>query len=338
MIMNDIKFNCPYCKQSLEAPSDLQGMVLDCPSCSKKIKLPAPTVRTAPEVALQNVSVEMKRTASPLGIAALILGIAACFTCWIPFVGLLSIPLSMIGLLLGLIGIIVAGISKKTGFSYPISGIIICFFAVLIALSSTKGCSTAIKESDQKKKSTKQVVIDAPSRPHVAPQKETTESNPELKSTIEWANAANAVRQGDVKIQILNVRVGKVELESIMGSSQKSTADLLSIEIEVTNLSQAKKIDFTTWRGGDFTLGADCASLKDENENNYKRITFGASTPVGSIERESIYPQKAIRDVLIFEVPVDAAKTLRIEMPADNFGGEGKIRFEIPTETIRRDS
>lgn len=31
--MPDIKFNCPHCKQSLEAPDDMLGQLIDCPSC-----------------------------------------------------------------------------------------------------------------------------------------------------------------------------------------------------------------------------------------------------------------------------------------------------------------
>ena len=43
--MSDVTFNCPLCKQSLEAPSDMVGQIIDCPSCNKKIKVsPQPPV------------------------------------------------------------------------------------------------------------------------------------------------------------------------------------------------------------------------------------------------------------------------------------------------------
>ena len=87
--MSDIKFNCPHCKQSLEAPEDLLGQVLDCPSCNKKIQVPKSQMRAAPQAALQNVSVEIKRGANPMGIAALVLGILACLTCKIPIIGII---------------------------------------------------------------------------------------------------------------------------------------------------------------------------------------------------------------------------------------------------------
>jgi len=41
--MSHIKFACPYCSQSLEAPSDMAGETLSCPACQKQITVPRPT-------------------------------------------------------------------------------------------------------------------------------------------------------------------------------------------------------------------------------------------------------------------------------------------------------
>jgi|GEM_PF-6750609 len=41
--MSDIKFDCSWCGQSLEAPEDMGGEVLDCPSCKRRIKIPSAT-------------------------------------------------------------------------------------------------------------------------------------------------------------------------------------------------------------------------------------------------------------------------------------------------------
>jgi hypothetical protein len=40
--MPDINFDCPFCKQNLDAPEDMTGMNIECPSCSKAIRIPAP--------------------------------------------------------------------------------------------------------------------------------------------------------------------------------------------------------------------------------------------------------------------------------------------------------
>jgi ribosomal protein L37AE/L43A len=44
--MSDFKFNCPHCQQSLEAPKDILGTVIECPSCNGSIQLPAPQPQT----------------------------------------------------------------------------------------------------------------------------------------------------------------------------------------------------------------------------------------------------------------------------------------------------
>ena len=38
--MADIKFTCPHCPQPLEAPSDMEGETINCPSCLKQLVIP----------------------------------------------------------------------------------------------------------------------------------------------------------------------------------------------------------------------------------------------------------------------------------------------------------
>ena len=40
--MSDLAFNCPHCQQSLEAPEDMLGESIECPSCGGTIQIPAP--------------------------------------------------------------------------------------------------------------------------------------------------------------------------------------------------------------------------------------------------------------------------------------------------------
>ncbi len=77
--------------------------------------------------------------------------------------------------------------------------------------------------------------------------------------------------------------------------------------------------------------------LEDNFGNHYRQMTFGlGSTVDGQAENQSIYPGKAISDVLVFEAPIEKAKYLHLELPATAFGGTGKVRFEIPAEMIAR--
>lgn len=45
--MDDLRFNCPYCNQSLDAPEELFGLIVDCPTCGGRIAVPQPEITRA---------------------------------------------------------------------------------------------------------------------------------------------------------------------------------------------------------------------------------------------------------------------------------------------------
>ena len=127
-----------------------------CPHCGLETELSVPLKKSSsppPRAIPNNVSVEIKRGVSPLGIASLVLGIIACLFCWIPFLGLFVIPLAAIGLLLALVGLIMASVNKKTGFVFPISGGIVCLLSIVIALVMTGGFAVLIQKANAEAKS-----------------------------------------------------------------------------------------------------------------------------------------------------------------------------------------
>ncbi len=40
--MADINFDCPHCGQNLDAPEDMNGWEIECPACSRAIRIPFP--------------------------------------------------------------------------------------------------------------------------------------------------------------------------------------------------------------------------------------------------------------------------------------------------------
>jgi general secretion pathway protein G len=83
------------------------------------------------------VNVNGPKATSGLGIAALVLGILACLTCWIPLIGLLSIPFSVLGILFGIIGFVVSGVGRRSGIGMPVAGMVICVVTLVIAVAAT---------------------------------------------------------------------------------------------------------------------------------------------------------------------------------------------------------
>lgn len=89
-----------------------------------------------------NVNLRERRAINGLGVAALVLGIIASLTCWIPIVGLLGIPLAVIGIILGIIGFLIALIGRKSGVGMSVSGCIVCIVAIVIAVAMSADALT----------------------------------------------------------------------------------------------------------------------------------------------------------------------------------------------------
>ena len=313
-----------------------------------------------PVIQQTNVVVERPRYGgNSLAIASIILAVLAFLFCWIPLVGLISIPVAALGVLLGGLGIIIALFRGGAGAGFSIAGLLLSVFAIIITFSMTKAVaesvasvSTTLNEAASERSATNQTIVpsespaagalttnetaDAGARNGVAATPREPAVNSRQKPEPQWANARDAVQQGDVRVKVTSVKVDFAEVESFRDAS-KSEDKLLLIGLHVDNLSDAKKLNFRGFAGSQFDFSGDSRPMLEDNLGNvYKRINFGVDRIIGQVQSESVYPGKSVDDLLVFEVPVDKAKSLRLELPASAFGGEGKLRIEIPAEMIER--
>lgn len=283
-----------------------------------------------------NQEITIRHTSTTgIGVASVVLGILACVTCWIPFLGILGIPLALIGVLLGVIGILI-GIFRKTGKGLPFSGIIVSIVSIVITVAVTGKTTEKIAESFKESRQTKQEIVPARKEEKIESSNVRVIENNISKSEpqIEWAPHNVSVKQGDVSVKVISAKIDKVIITNSIQQSE-SKDPLLSLVIEITNTSDVKKCEYRTWSGAEISFDRDYGSLRDEHGNIYKRINFGIfDRPEGQIVQESIYPGKSIKDILIFEVPIEKAKEIRLELPAKNIGGEGFFRIAIPTSFI----
>lgn len=135
--------------------------------------------------------------------------------------------------------------------------------------------------------------------------------------------------QGDIQItveRLLNFK-GRV-IYSLGGMELPSK---LTIYLNVKNLSGTRKVDFTTWRGSGTSTFRDYATLTDNFQNQYKRYE---DPTILTVYPYSLYPSQTIQDVLEFEPPLTNIEWLHLELPGNNFGGAGVVRFEIPASKI----
>jgi hypothetical protein len=325
--------DCPFCGE------EVLTTALKCKHCGETLD---PALRTAEEprsrrrpsaaAAVSNTIIvqQPSRAAHSLGIAALVIGVLSFFVCWIPFLG---IAVSGLGLLLGLGGLVLAVVRRGSGVGFSIAGSGLSALSLVSCLVWTFALSSAFKAVDNavdKQNRTNQVAV-PDSKPDKPPA-------PPAKSEPEWADASKgAVRQGDLQVKITQVTIGQVPLKTITGNS-KSKDNLLMVKLELLNMNPTKKVEYHSWSGKDISFDRDFATLKDNFGNSYKRISFGpGSYPVGAVERSaSIYPNKSVTDVLVFEVPLNTIEYLRLELPAKNFGGTGMLRLQIPKAMIQR--
>ena len=221
--------------------------------------------------------------------------------CWIPFLGLVVVPLALIGLLLAIAGLIMAGVSKKTEIVFPISGGIVCLVSLFIAFAITGGLATAFQKAAATNQQTNQ-------------ETESRLTNQKTTRGENWATS-RSVKQGDIAISITRVAF------KTFGSPVPPESVNLQIELSVANLSTTKKVDFLQWSGVD-------VYLTDNFQNHYK------CTDKGGERLSSIYPQKTGGDTIEFEPPVENIKWLHLALTAENFGGSGMIRFEIPMAEV----
>jgi regulator of protease activity HflC (stomatin/prohibitin superfamily) len=112
----------------------------------------------------------------------------------------------------------------------------------------------------------------------------------------------------------------------------------LWVKITIENKSKTKKCDYMGWSADIITIDKR-ASVHDELGNTYRRISFGITDKVvGQLPRgDSIYPGKSLADVLVFEVPVDGAKELRLTLPAQQIRENEDVTFTIPVSAPDKD-
>jgi hypothetical protein len=273
----------------------------------------------------------------------LILGGIAFLMCWVAIRGVRRRTVSGLGLMLGGIGLLVALSRKGAGIGWPIGGGAVSGLALFVGITQLAAIGAgaqAIREHAGKATSTNQEIVTSSNSTGPLGSDESgpaDESSASVATPPEWVSARNAVRQGNIEVRVRRVVVGKVPLRGGFGDGETTSKDhLLAIHLTVMNRSRNKKVEYRSWQGSDVAFTRDYGILNDNFGNTYKRITFGFTTEIaGNTKSASIYPGRAVDDVLVFEPPIKGVQHLHLELPAKNFGGEAMLRLRIPAEMIQ---
>lgn len=152
-----------------------------------------------------------------------------------------------------------------------------------------------------------------------------------------WLDASNqSVRVDDVIVWVDRVAVQTIVV-SELGKFKTSDSKYLVIDMKVGNLTTTRKIDYVGWFAKDaFGKPKHAPSLRDNFKNAYKWIDFGLLVDINwQVKELSLHPEKVLTDRLVYEIPLDNIKQLRVSLPTKGFDGSAKvIQFEIPHEMI----
>ena len=208
------------------------------------------------------VAVPERQRTNPIGVAALVLGIIAALIAWVPFLGLVAIPVALLGALLGAIGLIYGLISRRGKVAASSIGLALCLGSVLLSVVMTGSVANqigvAMKEAQQKNNRSAQpaiaaapVVTDAKNktieaRPASSPAPAISVQPAVLPAPVveTWLSPDQPGQLGNVQVRLSSVTLGRVVLrdrtpfpgrENALGESKDQ---LLSIVVEISNLDR----------------------------------------------------------------------------------------------------
>ncbi len=148
-----------------------------------------------------------------------------------------------------------------------------------------------------------------------------------------WLDASkDTATAGPVSVRVVSAEVAKPQLTRAAGRAASPPEDYLIVTLELANTDPAKKVVHSGWGGR--AAASHGVSLVDNHGNRYKARTFTGAAIDGQQSNTALYADEPVRDVLVFERPVEAAKYLRLTLPAAALEHSGMLRFQIPKEMI----
>jgi hypothetical protein len=280
-----------------------------------------------------------------LGIASLASGVIALPFAFIPCIGFLSLPLSGLGLLLGLGGGIMAAVRKWEGIGFPIAGTAVSTIAVGVGLfwlvwmgamvnSTQRQVALAQQQAAQQAQLAAQQAQQAE-----AQRRQVEERQRQALKAQGWVEAnVGPARVGDVEVRVNAVRVAPVTAKGPGGRPAFNNQRRLQVSLSLRNLSAAQNVTCEGWSEPSAAFPHHQPRLTDSTNMPLNRANLGAGVEVvGQLKRVVIRPGQLVTDLLVFDEPGWGRSELRLELPASAFGEPGKsARFLIPASMVQR--
>lgn len=287
---------------------------------------PAEAVAEMPGPADESDAPPTRRSLDPFGVTALLLAGVALVCASVYALGVLVLPLSGIGLLVGLAGV---GLTLATDQPRPLvpgigssAGGLVLFVALLFPglLGPTYYASrTAVVEDPVTIRA-----VPLPGQP-VA----------DLGS-VDWVDASRAaLQQNKLRVQVTGATIGKVEVQTTP-KRKLSKEDYLTLRVRAQHTSGMR--EFTAEPGGPRARPHERLSptLTDNLGKTYPPRNPAAAEGGGQ-QVSAVFPVEVADDVWIFDAPAPGVEFFKLEIPAATWGGTGAFRFTIPKTMLRPD-
>jgi hypothetical protein len=271
-----------------------------------------------------------------LGAVALLLGGLALAVASFPYVGLLTIPLSLLGLIVGVAGWLRAAGTDPVRCAWPIAGAVVSLLVLAVTLllpGLLRRDSSGPSEPAPDALRTLAIPLDGNLKKRTL----TISGGPRTGSDGgEWVDASQALAsRSGVRLHIQSVAVTAVAFRE--GGKKKITPKkYLVVRLQVKNVGAGDIVSYQGWgtAGGS---GQETAVLMDSAGKSYGRKLFGPGVEVEKqVGRFSLFPGRTVEDTLVFEPPANISDFLYLELPATACAGTGTYRFAIPRSMMLR--
>lgn len=153
----------------------------------------------------------------------------------------------------------------------------------------------------------------------------------------DWVDAsANAVKRGDVRVEIVSAWIGPVDLKR-KSSTTASAERYLTIRLRASYEGVIfQQTPYQPWADRADSPSKHSPTLTDNHSRIYAQKTFDADWKViGRADGDALNPGHQVKEVLVYAVPARDVEHLRLMLPASAFGLAGAFRFHIPRSMIR---
>lgn len=150
---------------------------------------------------------------------------------------------------------------------------------------------------------------------------------------VKWTSVTAAVERGGLEVRIEQIGPGKPVLYSEKGGGRRTFRNpMLVVKLALKNVSGNPSVAYKPW-----SYSYDGVSLKDDRGRTIvpAPIRSRGLFAEGQQDQPEVRVEDIIEDLLVFEIPREAIRHLRLFLPAAAVGAAEPIGFEIPATALR---